>query len=238
MQEEKEIGLSDEVTTLEHETALYTSLIVSAFGSFFIGLALFRLLDIWFRVRQKKKALTKLPGYSITLTSVILWLIPLAFSVAGDAVLIVEASKEEELADKVQQAMVLKTVGAACNVALVIVYLALCGILASSIYISNSVEKASKQIDAAEKQVSPALNDLTRKPKRTFRKVVIMLMTLGTLVLIRFLYDLYIVLAVLLSGPIWDVYAYLILVVADGLIFLMTAYCSNLSGVKVPILVS
>jgi hypothetical protein len=244
VQEEKNIesartsGVED--ITLTHEKILYTSLIISACGSFFTNLALFRLLEIWVRVGQQKKAFTNLPRYFITLSTIILSLIPVAFSVAGDTLLVVESSKEEELVSQVRQALVLKIIGASCNVVLVIFYIALCVIYSWSVYISNTVERAFKHRDAAPVVAGKesTVNILLQKPKRTFRKVVIMLMALGLLVLIRFLYDLYIVLMVLLSGPIWDIYAYLILVVADGLIFLMTAYCSNLSAVKAPILVS
>jgi hypothetical protein len=247
VQEENNIKFArdsgDEDIILTHENALYGSLIISACGSFFINLALFRLLEVWIRVGQKKKTFSHLPRGFVTLSVVILSLIPVAFSVAGDALLIIESSKEEEMSVQVRKALVLKIIGAACNVVLVIFYLALCVIYSWSAYICNTVEKAIKYRHTAPvgekgKEASPEVDHPLRKPKRTFRKVVIMLMALGVLVLIRFLYNLYIVLMVLLSGPIWDIYAYLILVVADGLIFLVTAYCSSLSNVKAPIIVS
>ncbi|CEP15690.1 hypothetical protein [Parasitella parasitica] len=214
---------------LTHETALYASLIIASFGTFFINLGIFRLLEIWVLRGQHKN--THLAPYYLTVITIILAAVPVVFSIAGDVVLINESSKEHEMVQHVKVALILKLMGAICNVVLVLLYIMLCICYAWSAYISNACEKA----------IGKRLSESTLVPStptvvdQTFNRVVTLLLVLGILVLLRFVYDFYIVVAIINMGPTWDVYTYLVLVVADGIILLFMAYSSSLTLVSEPV---
>ncbi|CAO0791065.1 unnamed protein product [Mucor circinelloides] len=198
-------------------------------GSFFINLGSFRLLEIWVRRGQHKN--THLASYYLTVIAIILSTIPVVFSVAGDVVLIHESSQEREMADQVRVALILKLIGALCNIILVLLYISLCICYAWSAYISNACEKAigTRLSQSTLVPLKPTIVD------QTFKRVVVLLLVLGLLILLRFIYDFYIVVAIINLGPIWDVYTYLVLVVADGIILLIVAYSSSLTLVSEPV---
>ncbi|KAK4521418.1 uncharacterized protein ATC70_012033 [Mucor velutinosus] len=215
---------------LTHEFALYTSLILTSLGSFFINLGSFRLLEIWVRRGQHKN--THLASYYLTVIAIFLSVIPVVFSVAGDVVLIHESSQEHEMADQVKVALILKLMGALCSIILVLLYIGLCVCYSWSAYISNTCEKA-----IGRRLLQPTL--MLSKPAivdQTFKRVVASLLMLGLLIMLRFVYDFYIVVAIINLGPIWDVYTYLVLVVADGVILLMVAYSSSMTLVSEPVM--
>lgn len=216
---------------LTHEFALYTCLILTSLGSFFINLGSFRLLEIWVRRGQHKN--THLASHYLTVIAIFLSAIPVVFSVAGDAVLIHESSQEREMADKVKVALILKLMGALCNIILVLLYMGLCACYAWSAYVSNACEKAiGKRLSQSTLALSkPAIVD------QTFKRIVVLLLILGLLIMLRFIYDFYIVVVIINLGPIWDVYTYLVLVVADGIILLVVAYSSSMTLVSEPIVV-
>ncbi|EPB89529.1 hypothetical protein HMPREF1544_03613 [Mucor circinelloides 1006PhL] len=226
---EESVEEDSEHVDLTHEFALYASLIIASMGSFFINLGSFRLLEIWVRRGQHKN--THLASYYLTVIAIILSTIPVVFSVAGDVVLIHESSQEREMADQVRVALILKLIGALCNIILVLLYISLCICYAWSAYISNACEKA----------IGTRLSQSTLVPLKstivdqTFKRVVVLLLVLGLLILLRFIYDFYIVVAIINLGPIWDVYTYLVLVVADGIILLIVAYSSSLTLVTEPV---
>ncbi|GAN07582.1 hypothetical protein MAM1_0167d07082 [Mucor ambiguus] len=223
--QEKELDNVD----LTHEFALYTSLILTSLGSFFINLGSFRLLEIWVRRGQHKN--THLASYYLTVIAILLSAVPVVFSVAGDVVLIHESSQEREMADQVKVALILKLMGALCNIILVLLYIGLCVCYAWSAYISNACEKAiGKRLSQSTLVPSkPAIVD------QTFKRVVAILLILGLLIMLRLIYDFYIVVAIINLGPIWDVYTYLVLVVADGIILLIVAYSSSITLVNEPV---
>lgn len=200
-------------------------------GSFFINLGSFRLLEIWVRRGQHKN--THLASYYLTVIAILLSTTPVIFSVTGDVVLIHESSQEREMADQVRVALILKLIGALCNIILVLLYISLCICYAWSAYISNACEKATGR----------RLSQFTLVPSKptivdqTFKHVVVLLLVLGLLILLRFIYDFYVVVAIINLGPIWDVYTYLVLVVADGIILLIVAYSSSLTLVSEPVVV-
>ncbi|KAI8642595.1 hypothetical protein BD408DRAFT_416190 [Parasitella parasitica] len=137
------------------------------------------------------------------------------------------------MAQHVKVALILKLMGAICNIVLVLLYIMLCVCYAWSAYISNACEKAIGKRMSESTLVSskPTVED------QTFKRVVALLLVLGMLVLLRFVYDFYIVVAIINRGPIWDVYTYLVLVVADGIILLSMAYSSSLTLVSEPVVV-
>lgn len=216
---------------LTHEFALYASLIIASLGSFFINLGSFRLLEIWVRRGQRKN--THLASYYLTVIAIILSMVPVIFSIAGDVVLIHESSQEHEMSEQVRVALILKLIGAICNIVLVLLYIVLCICYAWSAYISNTYERAMSR---KMSQTAPMPSKST-VVYQTFNRVVSLLLILGILILLRFAYDFYIVVAIINLGPIWDLYTYLVLVVADGLILLIVTYSSSLTLVSEPIVV-
>lgn len=235
--------LEEKDVDLTHEFGLYASLILAAFGSFFINLGAFRLLEIWVRRGQHKN--THLASYYLTVLTIVLSTVPAVFSISGDIVLVHESAQEREMSQHVRIALILKLMGALCNIVLVLLYIALCICYAWSVYISNVCEKAiGRRISSQSPSSSTFIGSL--KPTastaalvvdQTFNRVVTLLLIVGLLILLRFVYDVYIVIAIINLGPIWDAHTYLVLVVADSIILLMVAYSSSLTLVSTPVVV-
>lgn len=218
-----------------HNYGLYAGLIISAFGSYFINLASFRLLENWVRSGQNKD--TYLSKYSITILCIIFSFIPVIFSVAGDIILTAEANRDVSRVSEVEKALALKLLGATCNVILSVVFISLFAICSWSAYINNTIEKAiQKEKSRSQSSLLKSEDDIKDCDKeyieKTFKKVVIMLLSIGILTLIRFTYDLYIIIAVTIHGPVWDAGTYLVLVVAVGNLLLITVLLFDLTAVK------
>ncbi|KAI9486418.1 MAG: hypothetical protein EXX96DRAFT_42246 [Benjaminiella poitrasii] len=201
--EEKEIDrLSVEhKIDVTHENALYGSLIISAVGLFFVNLACFRSLhELWI-----------VCGYYLgkpffTLSMFVLSCIPFCLTVIGNIVLIAESNKEEEMSAQVKIALILKMIGASCNVILILLYL---GLLYTYYALNNEIATDERTVES---------------PSKDKQRLVFLLFLVNLLVLIRYIYELYIVISVFEFGPTWDIYTYLVLVVADGILLLIVAY--------------
>lgn len=209
---------------ITHENALYASLTIASVGLFFALLAIFRLLETWIRAGLKRNL--HLSKYYLTILAVLLCAIPFVFSIAGDIVLILESSIYEEMTGQVRKALVLKLIGASCNVTLALLFLIL--LISYSLSAYTRISGSKRYAESQEKLPAAA----GKSDEQKFRTVALLLLTMGTLVLVRVLYDLYIVAVVTKSGPFWDINANLVLVVSDGLILLLVAYILDLSMVK------
>jgi magnesium-transporting ATPase (P-type) len=227
VQEEQQLNANSiDNQDMTHENALYGSLTIAEMGSCFSLLALFRLLEVWVRTGLKRNLhLTK---YYLGVLALLVSAIPLVFSIACDIVLIKESSKEEEMSKEVKKALILKLIGASCIIILVIFFFILCISYAWSAYTSNASEKNRNKISPS----SSILDEKEGLVEKSFRNTLVLLLVLGTLTLVRLLYALYIVIVVINMGPFWNISAYLILVVVDGIVLLLVAYLSNISRVK------
>lgn len=224
-EEERQQPAEGDDKDVTHENALYSSVIITAIGSYFAVIALIRLLEVWVRIGlQRNLHLTK---YYLGIMAAVLSAIPFIFSLSGDVILIMESNQEVEVAKVVRKALILKLIGATCNVVLVLFYLIICIAYAVSALISNMAESSR---DESSLSALPA--GKKEQMEKTFRDTIIMLLVLGLMVMARFTYDLYAVAVVLEMGPIWDVYTYLVLVVVDGIAFLAVAFVFNLSRVN------
>ncbi|KAG2195615.1 hypothetical protein INT47_005983 [Mucor saturninus] len=210
---------------LTHENALYGSIVITAVGSYFAVIALIRLLEVWIRVGLQRNL--HLSKYYLGILSALLSAIPFILSLSGDIILVTESHKEEERARVVRKALILKLLGATFNVILILVYLILCSAYAISAFISNIAEESRRDSVSRDLPLDKKIY-----VKKTFRDTIIMLLVLGLLTMARCVYDLYAVAELIKIGPFWDVYSYLILVVIDGIAFLVMAFLLNLSRVN------
>lgn len=216
---------------ITHVNALYGSVIIAEVGSYFAIIALIRLLEVWIRIGLQRNL--HLSKYYLGILTALLSAIPFIFSLSGDIILIKESNNDDEMMKQVRKALILKLIGATCNIVLVLFYLSLCLSYAFSAFTSNIAEKS-----CLKSNTSVLSTEKKEQVEKTFRETIIMLLVLGFLALARFIYDLYVVAVVIKTGPFWDVYTYLVLVVVDGIAFLVVAFLLDLSQVKELVVVS
>lgn len=224
-------NVENNVTSIMHENALYNSLLISAVGSYFAVLAILRLLEVWIRVGLQRNL--HLSKYYLGVLTAILSAIPFVFAVCGNVIFIQESKKEEEEdLIRLKKGLTLKLISASFYVVLILFYLIICLSYAWSTYISNVVEKSVNQ---SEKNLIS--EEMIVLVERTFTKTFLMLLIIGLLSLIRFIYDVYVIALMIKLGPVWDADTNLIIVIVTGLILLIVICVSNLSNVKVLIMV-
>ncbi|KAI8967940.1 hypothetical protein BDF20DRAFT_897982 [Mycotypha africana] len=237
-----------------HENALYGSLIITTIGSFFLNLALFRLLEVW--IRQGLQKYQHLTSYYLTVLYGVICALPFSCNLAGDSMLIIEAGETTEVLQQVIKALKLKLAGAACQVTLAVLYIILClyytWIVFSHNIVANKLLKKDENrellstgtvllfrndtpvLKKQEEQLH-AINLTTCKVKRIIIAVSLILTVLGSLMLIKSIYDLYTIISVITRGPVWEIIPSIIFIDIDTILMFICAYFFNFLQLKEPV---
>ncbi|KAI8983882.1 hypothetical protein BDB01DRAFT_790458 [Pilobolus umbonatus] len=206
----------DSIDDITHENVLYGALLIDSLASYFLIFALFSLIDKW--IRYGLKRCQYLSTTYIRVLSAFFSFVPLTLTLVGDGILITETKKNTEKGDLVKIALSLKLVGAIFYIILTMIYFILLNVYSWPACIS---------INIADRMGSPFEAD-----KKNFWYSMKCLFIIGILTLLRHVYNVYIVAAVIINGPFWDTTTHIALVFINGVLLMLVVYILNLSRIK------
>jgi hypothetical protein len=198
---------ADEMTS---EKFLHAALFLISVAHFFVLLGIYRSLVSWVAdgLGLNKQGIVRF-GY----VSIFLAAIPLAISIAADALLVHEFYEAAESLSTIHLALLLKSIGSLINVVLVLAFISL---------VLYYTRKSARLIRTG----------VIQKPRVSLRSSVTLLVAMGVVTFLRFSYDAIIALSDLTSDPVLDLKTYYALVVTAGIFMILMVYLGNITKIQ------